>query len=500
MTTQPRFDVRAVVRQTLTRAGYVQSHPDIPGPDDPIEWIEAEFYIPELSGPIVLQDYQRAVLREAYRRDEAGDYVYSVVVWSDIKKSAKSTIAAAVALERTRKLKWGRIRIIANDLKQADSRVGEALRRAITLNPRLSSRITVKANKVKAPNYCVIEAVPIDPKGEAGGGDDFVVFSELWGADSKAAADMWAESTLSPLKMGQSQRWIESYAGFSGESETLEQLYETGVKQGRRIDEQIGAPGLEIYANDAAKMLCLWNTVPRCTWQLGAKGAAYYAQETAVLTPEQFARMHRNQWQSSTQQFVPDAWIDACGVDVLPPIDSYKQVAVGIDAAISNDSFGIVAVSREGDKLIERFSQEWKPAPGEKLLYSNPNDPTDRAFPEGVLRWLAEEFNVVIFGYDIYQLHWLCSTLQADGVGYFEAFGQGAPRLESDKLFFDLIRERRFIHNKSLALVKHIKNANRKEDAESRKLRIVKRADALKIDLAICAATACYLGLQYLPE
>src|SRR5262245_4487129 len=73
---------------------------------DPIEWIEEEFYIPEtrhdpeLRGKIRLVDYQRDVLREALSRDESGNYKYSIIVWSDIKKSGKSSIAAAVNLAR----------------------------------------------------------------------------------------------------------------------------------------------------------------------------------------------------------------------------------------------------------------------------------------------------------------------------------------------------------------------------------------------------------------
>ena len=68
---------------------------------DSVRWIEKNFYIPEtrddprLHGRIALQDYQRDVLHEAHARDENGLFKYSIVIWSDIKKSAKSTIAAA---------------------------------------------------------------------------------------------------------------------------------------------------------------------------------------------------------------------------------------------------------------------------------------------------------------------------------------------------------------------------------------------------------------------
>ena len=220
-----------LARRTLQRVGAIPVPEQAPAiPDDPIAWIESEFYIPELGGAMKLHPYQKAVLREAYRLDEQGHFVYSVVVWSDIKKSAKSSIAAATVLERARRLPWGSIKIVANDLKQADSRVAFYARRAVELNPRLTNRVKVKPSgyHMEFDNRTRVEAVPVDPKGEAGGNDDLIVFSELWAANQTAAQRMWTEMTLSPTKYGKSQRWVETYAGFSGESPLLEQLYQTG--------------------------------------------------------------------------------------------------------------------------------------------------------------------------------------------------------------------------------------------------------------------------------
>ena len=65
---------------------------------------------------------------------------------------------------------------------------------------------------------------------------------------------------------------------------------------------------LELYANEEAGMLCLWNTQPRCPWQT----KKYYASEAKILPTNQFLRVHRNQWTTSTETFVPMEWWDAC--------------------------------------------------------------------------------------------------------------------------------------------------------------------------------------------
>lgn len=467
---QPRADIHPAIRRAAQRIKGQTVQPPAPALVDPITWIETEFYIPELSGPMPLADYQRAALREAYRIDPAtGHFVYSVVVWSDIKKSAKSSIAAAVALERARRLSYGSIKIVANDLKQADSRVAFYARRAIELNAAYFKGWHVKPSgyQTTTPAHTTIEAIPVDPKGEAGGNDDLIIFSELWAASQAAATRMWTEMTLSPTKYGQSQRWVESYAGFSGESPLLEQLYQTGVGEGRVLD--LGIPGLEVYANDSARLLTLWNTQPRLAWQT----AAYYAQEAAVLTPNEFQRVHRNQWVTSENVFVPGEWWDACRGDA-PAFAPTTPVVIGMDAGVTNDCFAIVGVSRMGEQVYVRFVRIWKPPKGGAI---------DFADPERAIRDLKTQYNVVQVAYDPYQLHDLATRLRREGIAWFREFSQGQDRLIADKNLYDAIRDRRITHDGNPDLSDHIKSANAKTEGD--KLRIVKRAEHLKVDAAV---------------
>lgn len=445
--------------------------------DDPIDWIESQFFIPELMGPIVLHPYQRAVLREAYRKDESGKFIYSVVVYSDLKKSAKSSIAASVILERARSLQYGSLKVVANDLKQAESRVAFYARRAMELNPKEFSQWKVKPSgyTIKTPNHTVIEAIPVDPKGEAGANDDFICFSELWAANQTAAQRMWTEMTLSPTKYGYSQRWVETYAGFSGESPLLEQLYEIGVKQGRLLD--VGIEGLELYANDTARLLCLWNTEPRLPWQTDD----YYAQESAVLTPGEFARVHRNQWATSEATFIPPEWWDACEGEI-PDFDPSEPVVVGMDAGVSSDTFALVGVSRRGDTTFKRFCRVWRPPKQGKIDF----DEIDNF----IRNELVKNYNVVQIAYDPHQLHDMATRLRKDSVTWMYEFKQANPRLVADKALYDAIRDRKIIHDGDPQLTEHVKNANAKSEGDIDKLRIVKRAEHLKIDACVALSMA----------
>ncbi len=431
------------------------------------------------------------MLREALRCDKEGNFIYDLVLWSDIKKSAKSVIAAAVVLYRALRTPYGSFKIVANDKEQAESRVFNYISLAIMLNPRLAEHCTIRNYKILLDNHAVIAAVPIDPKGEAGGGDDMIEFTELHAADSKAAALMWAEMTLSPLKLGKSQRWIDTYAGHSGESPILEPLYERGVKEGKQLD--LGIPGLEVFVNGS--FLCLWNTVKRCPWQLGKRGKAYYAEEAMVQTISEFDRIHGNQWVTSSTAFVPIEWWMACQQPV-PPLEDNEKIVYALDAAVTGDCFAMVGVSRRRnydtgkDLVYLRYVRIWKPPRGGKIQYTDATNHDNIDYPEGAIRKLAKSGNVAQFAYDPFQLHELATRLYQEGIAWFREFPQGADRLKADKQLYDDIRDMRFVHDGDATLTEHVKNANAKIDPQDHSMRIVKRSEVLKIDACVASSMA----------
>lgn len=451
---------------------------------DPVEWIQANFYIPETNAPIELVPYQQAMIKEVLRT-EGGLFVYSFVLWSDIKKSAKSTIAGAIALYLAWRNKWESVRIVANDLKQADSRTFFYIERAIKLHPILHKVCKVKTYHIELPNHTTIEAIPVDPKGEAGGGDLATVFTEMWAMKNKASQALWSETTLSPLKFGKSIRIGESYAGFKGESPILEPLYEQGVKGGQQLDLSFGdndLRDLEVFRN--GRMLTLWNTRPRCPWQT----PEYYAQESAVLVPSEMSRMHGNTWADATEGFVPAESWKACGLEAYAPVDGDEPVIISLDAGISSDCFGVVMVTRRGEKVQVQYVRKWQPQHGVKLDFA----PIDTE-----VRRLIRTYNVIELCYDPYQLHDFCTRIRNEEIINCREFNQSAPRAIADKRLYDLILAHRIQHQNEPDLNEHIMNAHRKP-TDDNKLRLVKGQDSnKKIDLAVCLSQAVDRSFAY---
>lgn len=456
----------------------------------PADWIENNFYLYDTAQLMTLYDCQRRPLELALSRDDRGRFRYNTILWSWPKKSAKSSIIAAVADYVASTRIRGSIKLVANDLKQADSRVGMYLRENIKIGQKagrrdLGIRMTPSGYRSVYPNGSIIECVPIDPSGEAGGNDDLIVYSELHGWKSKAHQKMWSEMTLSPTKFGNSQRWIDTYAGYEGESPILENLYKIGKEQGVQVWDD-----LEVYVNEAARMLTVWVTKPMLPWQTNEDGQAYYVEEEAHLTPTEFLRMHRNQWTTSIDAFVPYEWWTACGKEHYPAIQHYEPCILALDAGVTSDCFAAVMVTRRGEKVQVQYSRKWQPRLGEKLDFQ----PIEQE-----IRRLCNTYNVLELAYDPYQLVDMMGRIRSEEAVNVREFNQAGPRAVADKRLFDLIRNRNVQHNDDADLNEHVRNANRKPVED--KLRIVKRetagAAAGKIDLTVALSMAADRAFAY---
>lgn len=287
------------------------------------------------------------------------------------------------------------------------------------------------------------------------------------------------EMTLSPTKYGKSQRWVETYAGFSGESALLERLYEQGTMDGAPVAwAKTENPVVEAYENKGIGMFCMWNTVPRLPWQT----QEYYASEAAILTESEFNRVHRNKWSSSYETFVPYEWWLSCRDIGMPMIEKNQSVIVAMDAAVSSDCFGLIMVSGDGNGIIQvRYARKWTPERGTKLSFEG---------PEAELRRLIDEYNVIEVAYDPYQLEDMAGRLNRELIAHMYAFNQGQERLISDKSLRDMIQNRKISHSGEPDLAEHIQNANAEVSSGDKGIRIVKKSDSKKIDLVVALSMA----------
>lgn len=468
-------------------------------PTDPVEWMETHFYIEDprdpqtadlLSpGPIRLFPHQRRIIRAALQRDEKGAFRWQTILYSCPKKSGKTRIAAAVVQWVASQYgPWAECYVLGNDGKQSEDRLLAAINKSVALSP-IFADWKLQRRQTTVPDGSFIEAIPVDPSGESGSNPTISAWSELWGYGLEHKERFWATMTISPARSGRSIRWVETYAGYTGESPTLERLYEQGVTMGARHPD---FPDLPVYVNEGAQLFCYWDEEPRMPWQT----AQYYAQEARLLPPNEFLRLHRNQWVSALNTFVPEEWWMACQED-LPPLEPREGIILGIDAAVSGACFGVVGVTRHPDParrktdVAVRYAKKWAPPKGGKIQFYGKDSPDEE------IRRLCKEYKVLMVVYDLYQLHGMAEQHRKERVAHWEQFSQQTDRMVADSLLFQLIRERQIAHGGDPDLKQHILNASSKTSTDQdTKMRLVQRSSNLPIDLAVATSMAAKRCLE----
>ncbi len=172
----------------------------------------------------------------------------------------------------------------------------------------------------------------------------------------------------------------------------------------------------------------------------------------------------------------------------FPPLEPREELILGVDAAVSGDSFAVVAVTRHPlapkTHVAVRYSRVWYPPKGGELDF----DPIDQE-----IRRFCKEHKVVEVAYDKWQLHKMAGDQVRDHVAHWRPFSQQSERLESDIQQYQLIRAREVVHDGTHhELTKHIAAANSKMSKEEEtRLRIIKSARG-KIDACVALSMAAH--------
>jgi hypothetical protein len=208
------------------------------------------------------------------------------------------------------------------------------------------------------------------------------------------------------------------------------------------------------------------------------------------LTGARYARLYQGEWvgDDGDDAFLPSiAMWDQCA-ESISQIDAHQPVVIGLDGAVTGDTFACVAVSRNPDvenAVIVRDVRVWAPD----------GRPLDYGVIENEIRAMIDTYNVVQLTYDPFQLHYLAQRL--GDVVWCKPFVQGNDRLEADAQLRALIIQRKISHDGSTGVLRtHLGNADAKMDDTGHKLRMVKRHAAGKIDAAVALSMACYRALE----
>lgn len=528
---------------------------------DVIQFGEKYFYIPETGKPIISFDYQKIILKIITGIHTYPTLLpfYRTILYTAIKKVGKTAITGVIGRWRAEQLVYNdEILFFANDEEQSRGRAYAAIQKSIELDPMYDKRTRILPDASGKPKWRVIDdylehiptstkvkAVNVDHRGEAGANPSLTVWTEAWGFDTPKQLKLYEEETP-VLTRTNSQRIVESYAGYTGKSIVLESLWnlvtkpELGARRLTRDDIPdwpfVDEPELPLFVNDAAGVFAYvdqdeWAR-KRVPWTQGPAAEQYYREQALTLTVEQFDRLHYNHWVTPTSAFLPIEWWTACKDSSLPKLEPYQlpvkilecpsyddQEAVrsyihpsnwkrtgapatplvcSADASVSGDCTAFTGVTRHPSKYQDaalRLSIKWDPPRGGKLDYGlTPHPVTGLSLAQTIIT-TCMMYNLVELAYDEWQLHHLMNEIKTYlQLAWCRPFSQSTARDVADKQLYDMVKSRRISYNPDSltdSLDQHIKNAAKKQRSdENTKLHIVKSSEDAKIDLVVSLSMA----------
>jgi len=463
---------------------------DWEAPQDVVDWAHYNFIDPVTNRLVQLQPHQQRLLRVIFKLIWAK--AVTTVVWSEIKKSGKTTTAGLVGAYWSSNVEMpNEIVSVANDQEQAQGRIYAAM---VPTLRRLGWDVPeMKPSMINRQSGSVVKAIGTNYAGEAGGNPGLTLWSELWAYTSEGKQRLWEELTPVPTRMF-SVRWVETYAGFKGESDLLWKLYCQAFAGG---DEEkplgIRVQGLEdlpVWYLQNQKTLVYWSHDPRMPWQT----QEYYDEQRSSLRPNAFVRLHTNHWVQPEDIFVDlSVWDSLERCRELGETDT-RPLVLGADASTSSDSTSLVASTwSEKDGCAQIVAAwVWKPAPLEGI--ANPSVDLDNTIGAQIVS-LIEGYNVLAVYADPYQLHSILTRLQQkyDKTGkrkLIVPFSQQGGRIKADGYFYSSITTKKLHHIDSPILREHIMNAVARETEEG--IRIDKAKSSRKIDAAVAASMSVF--------
>jgi phage terminase large subunit-like protein len=439
---------------------------------DPVSFIEQALVNPETAQPFELYPAQRAFLREGFTPLPDGSLPFPELLFSCPKKSGKSTFAAMLLLYTVIVLggPYAEAFCLANDEEQACGRVFEAARRILLASPLLKASVSTTANRITfTATGATITAIASDYASAAGASPSISVFDELWAYTSERARRLFDEMIPTPTRKP-SVRLTVTYAGFSGESELLQALYNRALA-GERIST-------DLYR--AAGLLAYWTHDLKAPWQ-----TTQWQEETRrQLRENQFRRMIQNEWVTAEDVFIPLAEWDAVTDSTAAPIFSSPSLTcyVAVDASLKHDSTALACVAWVNERLQLINLKTFQPSPDAPLDFENTIEAT-------LLDWKAR-YHVREVRVDPWQLASTTQRLRRHAALNVVEYPQTVPNLTAmASNLYELVRSRALVVYEDADLRRAVAQAIVVESA--RGWVIKKEKQSHRIDPLISFAMAC---------
>jgi hypothetical protein len=316
---------------------------------NPLPFIE-DMVVLEDGKLIVLEEWQREVIRKAFVRDKNGKLKFNIILLSVPKKNGKTTMMSACLL-------WAlfahtsnaEVYCLSGDVQQGKIAF-DKVSKMVMRNPLLRDSCKVMRNEIIVPETdSVFRVLSSDSPTNHGVNASFVGIDELWqfeGSKEKAGRELWYAMTHSPTR--EAVTMITTYAG-SSELSLLGELYHRGMNK------------------EDPKQFTFWSEDNLASWI----NDEYLEQQRMRLPASVFQRLHQNKWVGGENSFFTREDVMQCRDEFLKPRfqgEEDNQYFYGCDLGLVKDRTVSVILHQEkesGEVIVDSI----------KMWQGNKNDP-----------------------------------------------------------------------------------------------------------------------------
>lgn len=422
--------------------------------------------------PMALEDFQAEFVRGAFAPG-----VRSALL-SVARGNGKTGLGAALGVaELFTGGESPEVLIVASDQRQANITL-RAARRMIEMNPELSSRCHVYADRIVVPdNNALLQPLPADPAALHGWDPTLLIVDEL----HVVTEDVWEAITSMSGK-----RPVSTTLAISTPSTSVETIMWKLVEHGRAGDDpsfyfkEFAAPeGCDIDDRDAWKIA---NPAMTCARPFLAEDGMAAARRT--LREPVFRQLRLGQWVGQVDRWLPwGSWEGLTDAGRL--LADRERVILAFDGSASGDSTALVGCTVGPDPHV--FAVEVWENPGDPR-WRVPRSDVDAKVAECFDRWDVVELAADPWGWRSELETWSQRHGERRVLEWNTANGQRmAPATDR---FYAAVVDATVTHDGDHRLAAHLGNAVAKSTPMGDLISKDKKNSKNKIDAAVAAIVA----------
>ena len=439
--------------------------------------------------PLILRDWQKRLLEHLFAWDDDG-LRNRVSLVGMPRKQGKSALGAALGLySLILGPRGGEIYSVASEKEQARI-VFQDAKRTVEASPELSALTKLYRDAIELPSfnsvYRVLSAESVTKEGLS---PTTVIFDELHAQPDRELFDVFS------LAMGARGKLATliaiTTAGVRSDRTGKDSIAFTLYNYGKRL-----ASGEE---KDDTFFMAWWEAPEGAdhrdpeTWRAANPGFGDLNAESDFhsaikRTPEAEFRIKRcNQWVSSVETWLPAGSWDECAGEVN--LTSEDEIVLGFDGSYNGDASVIVGavVPKNTDDPVRVFMvKAWE----KDLEHDGPEWRVDIGEVEQTVLDFCQKHNVKEIACDPFRWQRSMEFLENQGLPVV-AFPQSPQRMiKACAGFFDLVAEKRLVHDGDPLLARHIGNTAIKLTPAGPHIKKENPNSPRKIDAAVAAILA----------